>query len=325
MTRRAVLAALCTLLIWPAAAPAQQPHRVPIVGLLITHAPLNDPVFDSLRAGLHEFGYEDGRNIKLEARSALGQLDRVPSLAEELVRLPADVILVVNEIALRAARQATSAIPIVMVGYYREDPVAAGWIESYSHPGGNVTGIFSLDSVLIEKRMEILKEALPKMSRVAILWDSAFVSSVLDPAQAAAKRLGLQPIAIEYRSVEDLEVAFKSAKRKKATAVFLAGSPMLYIYRDRVAVLALNAGLPTITELDPVAKAGILLSYGSRNSDNWVHAAYFIDRLLKGAKAADLPVEQVSKLTLVVNLKTAKALGITIPESILLRADEVIR
>jgi putative ABC transport system substrate-binding protein len=173
--------------------------------------------------------------------------------------------------------------------------------------------------------MEILKEALPKMSRVAIVWDSAFGSSLLDEAQRAAERLDLQAESIEFRSPDTLEAAFKTAKRKKVEGVFLAGSPTEYVHRDRVAALALRAGMPTITELDPVARAGVLLSYGSRNADNWVRAAYFIDRLLKGTKAADLPVEQVSKLTLVVNLKTAKALGMTIPESILLRADEVIQ
>ena len=303
---------------------AQQPGRVPIVGMLITHPPVTDKVVESLRAGLRQYGYEDGRNVKLEVRTAMGQLDRVPGLAQELVRLPADVVVLANEPALRAVRQATTTIPIVMVGY-TDDPVTLGWIESYRRPGGNVTGIFNVNSALTGKRLEMLRETLPKVSRVAVLWDPAFGKRPLEELQRGAQPLRVQLQPIEVPGPEDLEAAFKTAKRNNAGAVMLVWSPAFYLHRARIAGLALEAALPTVTDLDVLAEAGCLLSYGSDSYFPFERAAYFVDRLLKGAKAAELPVEQISKLKLVVNLKTAKALGVKIPESILVRADEVIR
>jgi putative ABC transport system substrate-binding protein len=302
---------------------AQQPGRVPVVGMLITHPPVDDPVVESVRSGLRQYGYEDGRNIKLEVRSALGRADRVPALAEELVRLRVDVIVLVNEVALRAVRQSTTTIPIVMVGY-TDDPVDVGWIESYRRPGGNVTGIFNVNSALVAKRLEILKETLPNVSRVAVLWDN-FGQRQLQELRRAAELLNVQLEPIQIQGPDNLAAAFKSARRKKAGAVYLTWSPVFYVHRAQVAKLALDSGLPTITDLDVEAEAGCLLSYGSGAYDSFVRAGYFVDRLLKGAKASDLPVEQISTLSLVVNLKTANALGITIPQSILLRADEVIQ
>jgi putative ABC transport system substrate-binding protein len=292
--------------------------------MLVTHPPVTDKVVQTLRNGLRQYGYEDGQNVKLEVRTALGQLDRVPGLAQELVRIPADVIVLVNEPALRAVRQATTTIPIVMVGY-TDDPVTLGWIESYRRPGGNVTGIFNVNSTLTGKRLEMLRETLPKMTRVAVFWDPAFGRRPLEELQRVAALLRVQFQPIEVRGQEGLEPAFKTAKRHNAGAVILLWSPVFYVHRVRVAALALEAGLPSVTDLDVGAEAGCLLSYGSDSYFSFERAAYFVDRLLKGAKAADLPVEQISKLKLVVNLKTAKALGITIPQSILLRADEVIR
>jgi putative ABC transport system substrate-binding protein len=323
MNRRDAVAVLASMLVWPALATAQQPGRVPVVGMLITHPPVDDQVVESVRIGLRQFGYEDGRNIKLEVRSALGRVDRVPALAEELVRLQVDVIVLVNEVALRAVRQATTTIPIVMVGY-TDDPVDVGWIESYRRPGGNVTGIFNVNSALAAKRLEILKETLPNVSRVAVLWDN-FGRRQLEELRRAAELLHVQLEPIQIQGSEDLAAAFKSARRKKAGAVLLTWSPVFYLHRARVATLALDSGLPTITDVDVETEAGCLLSYGSGAYDSFVRAGYFVDRLLKGAKASDLPVEQISTLRLVVNLKTANALGITIPQSILLRADEVIR
>ena len=323
MKRRDALAALASILIGPVRAAAQQPGRVPVVGMLVTHPPVDDQVVESVRIGLRQYGYEDGRNIKLEVRSALGRADRVPALAEELVRLRVDVIVLVNEVALRAVRQATTTIPIVMVGY-TDDPVDVGWIESYRRPGGNVTGIFNVNSALVGKRLEILKETLPNVSRVAVLWDN-FGRRQLDELRPAAEVLNIQLQPIQIQGSEDIVAAFKSAKRKKAGAVLLTWSPVFYVHRVQVAKLALESGLATITDLDIEAEAGCLLSYGSGAYESFVRSAYFVDRLLKGAKASDLPVEQISTLRLVVNLKTADALGITIPQSILLRADEVIR
>jgi len=323
MNRRDALAALASMLVWPVRAAAQQPGKMPIVGMLVTHPPVEDQVVESVRIGLRQYGYEDGRNIKLEVRSALGQADRVPALAEELVRLRADVIVLVNEVALRAVRHATTIIPIVMVGY-TDDPVDVGWIESYRRPGGNVTGIFNVNSALVAKRLEILKETLPNVSRVAVLWDN-FGQRQLEELRRAAELLRVQLEAIRIQGPEDLAAAFKGARRKKAGAVYLTWSPVFYVHRVRLAALALDSGLATIADLDVEAQAGCLLSYGSGAYESFVRAAYFVDRLLKGAKASELPVEQISTLKLVVNLKTANALGITIPESILLRADEVIK
>ena len=302
---------------------AQNPARMPIIGLLVTHPPLTDPMFEYVRAGMRRFGYEDGVNIKIEIRTALGRLERVPQIAQELVELKPVAILVVNEIAIRALMKATSTIPIVMMGQTVGDPVALGLIDSYAHPGGNVTGIFTVDSVLIAKRLEILKEALPQVSKIAAFWDSSFGRSQLDVLQRAAQLLRLELQPIDVRSPQDLEPAFKTAKRNGTGALILSFSPVFWVHKARIAELALQAKLPTISEYYQFVRAGGLLSYGSGN--NWGRAFYYVDRLLKGAKVADLPVEQASTFTLAVNLKTAKALGLTIPQSILLRADEVIR
>lgn len=303
---------------------AQQSARVPVVGLLITHPPVTDPVVQALRDGLRQYGYEDGRNVRLEVRTALGQLERVPGLAQELVSVPTDVIVLANEPALRAVRQATETIPIVLVGY-TDDPVTLGWIESYRRPGGNVTGIFNVNAALTAKRLELLKETLPKVSRVAVLWDPAFGKRFFRELQRAAELLGLQLEFIEVTRPDGIEPAFKAAKNGGADAIMMMWSPLFYLHRAQVATVAMEVALPAFSDLDLVASAGCLLSYGSDGYFNFRRAAYFVDRLLKGADAADLPVEQISKLSLIVNMKTADALGITIPQSILLRADEVIR
>jgi putative ABC transport system substrate-binding protein len=315
------LAAAVALLIAPAW--TQQPAKVPVVGMLVTHATANDPIFDSVRAALREYGYEDGRNVKLDVVTAEGQLDRLPSLAQSLVGQNVDVIISPNEVSVRAAQRATTTIPIVMMGF-GDDPVALGLIKSFRQPGGNITGLYSLLSESEAKRLEILKETLPRASRVAVFWD-AFGRRSLAEVKRAAQSMNIQIEPIEIRGPQDLESAFKTAVRKKAGAVMLIWSPVIYVNRERVYTLALNARLPTIYPFANAVKAGGLLCYGTDASEIYRRTAYYVDRLLKGAKAADLPVEQVSKFKLAINLKTAKALGITIPESILLRADEVIR
>ncbi len=324
MKRRNALTAMLSALLWPPSVLAQR-QPMPVIGVLVTHPPLTDPVFDYLRAGLKKFGYVDGNNIKIEARTAHGQLERVPGLAEELVRLRPAAIIVVNEIAVRAVMKATRIIPIVMVGHVASDPVASKLIESYAHPGGNVTGLFSVDAVLLPKRLELLRDVLPGLSRVAVFWDSNFGRDQLDELQRVAQPLRLELQPIEVRSVEDLEPAFKAARRNQAQALMWTWSPVPWVHKARVAQLAIEAKLPSIGEYIEYVEVGGLMSYGSLNPDNWVRAVYYVDRLLKGAKVADLPVEQVSTFKLVVNLKTAKALGIKIPESVLMRADAVIR
>lgn len=302
---------------------AQQPAKVPIVGVLMVMAAPDDPVVPAIREGLRQLGYVDGTNIRIERRSAQNQLDRLPQLAAELIALGADIIVVGGEPPARAARQASSTIPIVIVSF-DHDPVASGLLDSFNRPGGNVTGIFARTSELVGKRLELLKEALPKASRVAVFWDSLSARQ-LRALEAAAHALGIQLERIELRDSYDFAAAFKTAKRKKADAVILLFSPMFTQQRVRIASLALESRMPTNYQEEAPVAAGGLMSYGPSISDMFPRAAYYIDRLLKGAKASDLPMEQASRFKLVVNLKTAEALGLTIPQSILLRADKVIR
>jgi len=323
MNRRSALSALASALIWPAVAMGAQPERMPVVGLLITHPPLDDIVVDFFRAGMRKYQYEDGRNYKLEVRTALGQLDRVPGLAEELISSPVDILVVVNEVALHAVRQITHTIPIVMIGFI-DDPVALGIIESYRRPGGNITGVFNANAALSAKRLEILKETLPSLSRAAVLWD-AFSKRQLDELQSAALALKVRLDLIEIQDAGDLAAAFDSAKAHRAGAVIMNFSPVFWVNRTRIATFALKAGLPTISDMQLLARTGCLIAYGSDGAYNWERGAYFVARLLKGANAAELPVEVLSKLSRVVNLKTANALGIKIPQTILVRADEVIQ
>jgi putative ABC transport system substrate-binding protein len=324
VNRRELLVAIAGgLILAPAKVFAQQPGRVPIVGMLITHPPVTDPVVEALRTGLRQHGYEDGRNIRLEVRTASGQLERVPALAEELVRLKVDVIVLANEPALRAVTKATRTIPIVMAGY-TDDPAAIGWIESYRRPGGNVTGVFTVNAALISKHLELLKETLPNAARIAVLWDPVFGRRQLEEVQRVAPQLGLQPRPIEVRSPRDIAPAFQAAKRMRAGAILVVWTPLLYVHRERVAALGLEMKLPIITDMSAFVEVGALLSYGSLGNASFERAGYYVDRLLKGAKASELPVEQMSNIKLLVNMKTAKALGITIPQSILLRADKVI-
>jgi putative ABC transport system substrate-binding protein len=297
---------------------------MPLVGMLITHPPVTDPVVDALRKGLQEQGYTDGQNIKLEVRSALGHLERVSGLAKELVKLAVDVIVVANEPALRAVTQATSTIPIVMAGY-TDDPAAIGWIESYRRPGGNVTGAFTINAPLISKRLELMKETLPTVSRVAVFWDPAFGQRQIQELARLAPELGFRLQAIEVRSPDDLAPAFDLAKRNNAGAVLLVWSPLFYVHRVRTVALGIEAKLPILSDMSNMVEAGGLLSYGSLGLASFVRAGHYVARILQGAKAAELPVEQMTNIKLLVNLRTAKALGIKIPEPILLRADEVIQ
>ena len=311
------LALLLPSLVW------SQDQDMPAIGVLITHAPVDDPVVQALRKGLRDYGYEDGKNIRVVVRTAMGELGKVQGLADELVQLKVKAIVLVNETAARAALRATSTIPIVLVGY-TDDPVALGWIDSYRHPGGNLTGIFSVDAELTAKRLEILRDTLPGLSRVAVFWDN-YGRRQIKGVESAGRALGLTLDFIEVKGADDLERAYKVAVAQKAEALLILWSPVFYVNRYRVGALALQEKLPTMTELTVVVRAGGLLSYGSARYYNWERAAYFIDRLLKGARAADIPVERRARFNLVVNLKTADALGIEIPESVLLRADEVIQ
>jgi len=324
MTKRSVFRAVAlSLVVLAFTVSAQQPAKVPIVGVLMVMAAPDDPVVPAIREGLRQLGYVDGTNIRIERRAAQNQFDRRPQLAAELIALGADIIVVGGEPPARAARQASSTVPIVIVSF-DHDPVASGLIDSFNRPGGNVTGIFARTSELVGKRLELLKEVLPKASRVAVFWD-VLSARQLQELEPAARALGIQLERIELRGTYDFAAAFKTAKRKKVDAVILLFSPMFTQQRVRIASLALESKLPTIYQEEAPVSAGGLMSYGPSINDMFPRAAYYIDRLLKGAKASDLPMEQASTFKLVVNLKTAEALGLTIPQSILLRADKVIR
>jgi len=315
-------------------AAAEQSSKMASVGVLMLAAGPQDTVVEAFRGGLRELGYVEGRDIRIEPRSALGNIELLPQLTQELVRLRVDVIVVGAIAPARAAREASNTVPIVMA-FYDYDPVAAGLIDSFSHPGGNLTGVFGRQSELVGKRIELLRDLLPRLSRVAVLWDA---SSGVESRHEVSRmqREELEPVAraagvklqlIEVRAPYDFQAAFKAAKAKKAEAVMVLFSPVCYSapWRARLAQAALAARMPTIFQDRDNVEAGGLISYGGDVANTWGRAAYFVDRVLKGAKPQDLPVEQVSKFKLAVNLKTAKALGLTIPESILLRADEVMR
>jgi putative ABC transport system substrate-binding protein len=304
-------------------ATAQQPNKIPVVGFLMMAAGPEDGPVQGLRRGLRDLGYIEGQNIRIEFRSAEGKADRVARLAQELADLKADVIVTGAEPLVRAAEHAAPNTPIVVV-LNDHDPVASGLVTSLCRPAGNITGVFGLQSELVGKRLELLRETLPKVSRVAVFWDS-YSQRQFDALRQAARSLGVQLQSIDLQNAYDFNAAFEIARKKRAGAIVVLFSPVFYRERARIAALALKAGLPTMNQEESWAIAGGLLSYGPTIDLTFSRAAYFVDRLLRGAKPSDLPVEQATTFKLTVNLKTAKALGITIPQAILLRADEVIR
>ncbi len=301
------------LLPWPVSTHAQEARAVPVIGVLrASSATQHDPAMEAMRAELRTIGYTEGQNIRIEQRFANRRAERLPQLADELVRM---------EASLRAAMQATSTIPIVVVAY-DHDPVASGLISSTSRPGGNVTGIFSRQIELGGKRLELLKETVPRLTRVAVLHDPA--GHATDDLEVAGKHLGLEIRFVELGNPKEFEGAIKLAA-KNAQAAMLLYSPMLFDHRIRLASLATEAKLPTMAQASEFVVAGALMSYAPDRTEVAGRVAYFLDRLLRGAVPGDLPVEEAARFKLSVNLKTAKALGLTIPESVLLRADEVIR
>jgi putative ABC transport system substrate-binding protein len=327
MDRRTFLAGTgAVLLVAPLAADAQPAGKVPVIGMLDYGAPDAARLawWKALREALQELGYVEGRSIVFEARWAEGRVDRLPGLAAELVRLQVNVIVTGGGEAARAARQATATIPIVMGS--GADPVQLGLVASLGQPGGNVTGVTSLSSELIAKRLQLLRELLPKVSRVAVLSDETPNSrmSVRD-TEAGAQMLSIEIFPVGARDPNQLDRAISGARRERAGALMVIASPSLFIERRRIADLALKYRLPTAVGGREYAEAGGLFSYAVSYPDLFRRAAVYVDKILKGAKPADLPVEQPTKLALVINLKTAKALGLTIPQSLLQRADEVIQ
>jgi putative tryptophan/tyrosine transport system substrate-binding protein len=327
MQRRKFILALCGASVtWPLAAHAQQPTgRVYRVGYL--SIPSREQTLDFIKAfeeGLRSLGYRVGENVAIEYRFANGDLERLPALAADLVRLGVDVIVTGSKPNTVAAMNATTTIPIVMTN--GADPVSAGLVASLARPGGNVTGL-ALDTggEILGKWLELLKETLPNLSRVGILWNPDVSSRRrLTSMGEAARALGLTLVSVEARGLDALEQAFATMVRERAQAFVVLSEPVLFSYRGQIGVMALRNRLPAASNLREFAEAGLLLTYGVDLRDLYRRATVFVDKIFKGAKPADLPVEQPTKFELVINLKTAKALGLTVPPTLLGRADEVI-
>jgi ABC-type uncharacterized transport system substrate-binding protein len=280
-------------------------------------------LFGAFSEGLRDLGYVEGRNVIFERRYADGHMDRLPEIAAELVRLRVDVIVTGSSIHVAAARQATKTIPIVMV--FTADPVQAGFVASLARPGGNVTGLSAdASSELWSKYLTFLKELVPKFSRVGVLGQ---VKTQVEFAEldAASRRLDIALEVVDMRSPSDLNGAFSTMISKRVGALLVVVSPLTYLLKESIAELAIKHRLPTISNANQYAEAGLLMSYGPKLEDLYRQAATYVDKILRGAKPADLPVEQPSKFELAINLKTAKALGLTMPQSLLLRAEEVIQ
>jgi putative ABC transport system substrate-binding protein len=315
----AMLFALCS------SADAQQPKKVPRIGWLGA-ARTSSSRIEAFRQGLHELGYAEGKNIVIEYRYAEGKLDRLPAFAADLVRLKVDVIVAGSPQATRSAKQATSTIPIVMA--FDDDPVGSGFVASLARPGGNITGLSTLFPEMSGKQLELLKEIVPKLSRVAVLGNATQPGNpqALREINVDADGLGVQIQYLEVRGPKDIETAFGEASKEHADAVLVLSTTILYFNRKQVSNLALKSRLPTIYgRPEYYVDDGGLVYYGPSYTDLYRRAAVYVDKILKGAKPADLPVEQPKKFEFIVNLKAAKQIGLTIPPNVLARADKVIK
>jgi putative tryptophan/tyrosine transport system substrate-binding protein len=328
ISRREFLGAVAGgLLAAPRAADAQPAGKVYRIGLLDYSSP--DPGrqawWNAFRQRMKELGYVEGQNITFEPRWAQGENNRLPKLAAELVGLKVDLVVTGGTNAAIAAKRATSTIPIVTAN--GADPVAVGLVASLGRPGGNVTGMTSINNELAGKRLDVLRIVAPRAARIAILWDEKNEGSQLGlgGTEAAAKTAGLTLLSVPLSSAAGLEAAFATVVRGRAGALIVVASPPLFAHRKRIAELAVKHRLPTVGGSREYAEAGGLASYGADYPDLFRRAAVYVDKILKGAKPADLPMEQPTTFELVINLKTAKALGLTIPQSLLGRADEVIQ
>jgi len=315
------------LVIARSAAEAQQAARIPRIGFLAGNLSTGQHLAAAFRQGLRDLGYVEGRNIVIEYRDAKGETDRLPALAAELVALKVDVIVAAGTQHVLAAKQATTIIPIVFADV--ADPVARGFVASLARPGGNITGLANLNTDLVGKWLELLKQAVPGLKRVAFLWQPGYLpesaeKDVRQRAEAAAQALGVRLQFVEARRPEDFDRAFAEMTRARVDAVIVWGGVLFIFERKRIAELAATNRLPASYPMSEFVDVGGLISYAPNIADNFRRTAAYVDRILKGAKPADLPVEQSSKLELVINLKTAKALGLTLPPSLLQRADRVV-
>ena len=326
--QRTALTAILTLglllvaLLAPAAQPATKVYRIGYLSYL----GCSDDSFlrGPFRQGLREMGYVEGRNVVIECRSSPGKPDRYPELVAELVRLNVDVLLTTGTVLTLVAKQATRTVPIVMV--YVTDPISTGLVGSLARPEANVTGLSMLASEMVQKNLELLKEVAPSVSRVTVLIDSSNPGQTVPDQQmaAAAKILGVRPQHVEVRTAADLDAAFAGALRQRAEALFVWPVPITQRGVERLADFAIKNRLPTATTHQTFVKAGLLICYVTDMARQFRRAGIYIDKILKGAKPADLPIEQPDKYELLINLKTAKALNLTLSRSLLLRADQVV-
>jgi putative ABC transport system substrate-binding protein len=306
-------------------AQAQQPKKIFRIGLLTWAAAPPPSSTTPFKQGLRQLGYVEGQNIVIERRYANGQLDRFPELARDLARLPLDVILTQSFPAALAAKQATSTIPIVVMG--AGDPVATGLIASFARPGGNITGVSALETELSGKRLELLKEAFPKLARVAVLWNAADFGMTLKfrEIELTAQSLRVAVQASAVREPKDFDGVFSEMIRRRPDALFVITDPLTNLNRKQLVELATKSRLPAMYENSAYVDVGGLMSYGPSQAESLQQALHHIDRILKGAKPAELPIEQPTNFELVINLKTGKQIGLTIPPNVLARADRVIK
>ena len=329
MTNKILLWLLATVLLTTVPAQAQQPKRVPRIGYLSVFDPAGESSrSEAIRLALREVGYIDGQNIVIEYRYGEGKLDRLPELAAELVRLKVDIIVAAGaDTLIQAAKNATKTIPIVLVGG-GSDPVESGVVKSLARPGGNVTGLTNLSPQLGGKRLELLKEAVTKVARVAVLYDPAIRSSALEvkevlPAAARALRLTIQPW--EARAADGFDKVFAALNKERPHGLYVLGRPLITVDQKRIVDFALKSRLPSMYSIKEYVSAGGLMSYSADIADSYRQVAWYVDKILKGAKPADLPVQQPMKFEFVINLNTAKDIGLTIPQWTLMKADKVIQ
>jgi putative ABC transport system substrate-binding protein len=329
MPKKILLLALCSLLLALGfSAQAQQPAKIPRIGYVSGTGDTTNqgPYVEALRQGLRDLGYVEGKNFVIEYRGAEGKPGRMPSLVTELVELKVDVLVITTTEASRTAKQATKTIPIVMVSAV--DPVTAGLVHSLARPGENITGLATLSQELIGKRLELLKEVVPRLSRVGVLQnlDAAGAANSFRAHETAANSLKIQTQALDTRGPNpDLEGAFRAAVKGRVGALITVTSGPLFVRQKRIAELAIKNRLPSLYQGSSWVESGGLMSYSASDLDAYRRAATYVDKILKGTKPADLPVELPTKFEFAINLKTAKALNLTIPQSVLYRADRVIR
>jgi putative tryptophan/tyrosine transport system substrate-binding protein len=325
MKRRTFITLVCGAGAWPLAARAQQQERVPRIGFLgNSTAALEADLVGPFRDGLRELGYQDGRNIVIAYRWAEGKYDRFPALIAELLAAKVDVIVTAGTPASLAVKQATSSVPLVMIAV--GEPVATGLVASLARPGGNITGVTSISPEIEGKRLELLREVVPNLSHIAVLWNAGSPVQVIQEREtrSAAEVLGMKMLSIGVRTLEEIEAAFAAIVKERPAALFVLADRLFLHHRSRIMDFATQQRLPGVHAYRELVEVGGLMSYGPSYADMHRRAATYVDKILKGAKPADLPVERPVKFVLVINLKAAKALGLEIPPTLVVRADEVI-